>query len=331
MQGALPATRNQRVPFVMKRSLVATGLLIVLLAVLLWNRPFWFIDCATNLRLDLAGMHNQDVLVDGYKIHYLVGGAGEPIVLVHGLGSRASDWAGLISPLVHSGRRVYALDLLGYGTSDRPADAPYSIQEEADIVEGFLKAEHLQHVDLAGWSMGGWISMVVAMDEPQSVSRLILLDSAGLRFQPSFDPTLFTPKNLNQLHQLEGLLSPNLPVMPSFVAKAFLKRATPDAWVIRRSVDAMLTGQDLMDNNLDRLKMPVLIVWGKQDKLTPLALALQIHAGVPHSKLEIFDGCGHLAPGLCAARIAPSLLSFLGMSPNQEGNDLQHATLEQAR
>jgi len=328
MQGVIPgAVRSERRHFQIRWSLVASVLSLFLLGLLLWLKPFWVIDRATQVRLTVAGVRGQDVYIDGYKIHYLVGGSGEPIVLVHGLGSRAADWVGLIPALVHSGRRVYALDLLGYGESDRPANAPYSIQEEAQIVEGFLKAENLQQVDLAGWSMGGWISMNVAADMPQNISRLILLDSAGLRFQPSFDPTLFTPTDLTQLHQLEHLLSPNAPVMPTFLARAFLVRAQPDAWVIRRSVDSMLTGRDLMDNRLGELKMPVLIVWGKQDMLTPLSLAYTMHAGVPNSQLEVFDGCGHLAPGLCASRIAPSMLQFLDRTPTPQESRQQHAAL----
>jgi pimeloyl-ACP methyl ester carboxylesterase len=333
MQGVIPGVHSERAPFKVRWSLVASIVSISVMALLLWSRPFWFIDRVTDARLSLAGMHNEDVVVGGHNIHYLVGGTQngneDPILLVHGLGSRASDWAGLIPPLVHSGRRVYAIDLLGYGKSDRPADAPYSIPEEAQVVEGFLKAEHLQRVDLAGWSMGGWISMVVAIDMPQNVSRLVLLDSAGVRFQPTFDPLLFTPTDVDQLHQLEHLLSPNMPVMPSFVAKAFLERARPDAWVIRRSVNSMLTGQDLVDNRLSELKMPVLIVWGKQDMLTPLALAYEIHAAVPNSQLQVFDGCGHLAPGLCARQIAPSMVNFLDHSTPQENQ--QHAALEPVR
>jgi pimeloyl-ACP methyl ester carboxylesterase len=235
---------------VIRAALMVSVALLILLGLTLYYRPFAVLDRVTRARLYAAGMQNQDVLIDGHRIHYLVGGTGKPIVLVHGLGSRASDWVGLIPPLVHGGHRIYAIDLLGYGQSDRPADAPYSIPQEARIVEDFLQAEHLQHVDLAGWSMGGWISMVVATDMPQRIDRLVLLDSAGLRFQPDFDPSLFTPTDLDQLHQLMHLLSPAAPAMPAFLARAFLKRARPDAWVIRRSVNAMLTGDDLLDNKL---------------------------------------------------------------------------------
>jgi pimeloyl-ACP methyl ester carboxylesterase len=297
----------------------AAGLaLLVLATALAWYRPLWVLDRFTQTKLAMAGMHSEYVTVDGSRIHFLVGGTGSPVLLVHGLGSRASDWADLIPSIVRSGHRVYAIDLLGYGDSDRPSTADFSIQQESQIVEHFIVAEKLQHFDLAGWSMGGWISMVVATEMPDRVSKLILLDSAGLRFQPTFDPLLFTPTNVQQLGQLVTLLTPNPQGMPDFIAKALLERSQTDAWVVRRAVNSMLTGQNLLDGKLNQLKMPVLIVWGKQDSLTPLSMAYQLHAGVPDSTLQVYDGCGHLAPGLCADKIAPRLNSFLDASRTPE-------------
>lgn len=334
-QGAFPHSETTRYQLgfkpVIKAAFVAVTAVLCLLALTLYFKPFAVLDRLTKARLYSAGMRNQDVMIDGHRIHYLVGGTGEPIVLVHGLGSRGSDWVGLIGPLVSSGRRVYAIDLLGYGQSDRPSNAQYSIAEEAHIVEGFLQSQNLQHTDLAGWSMGGWIAMVVATEMPQRVDRLVLLDSAGLRFQPSFDPALFTPTDLDQLHQLMGLLSPSAPQMPTFLARAFLKRAKPDAWVIRRSVDAMLTGHNLLDNKLSELSMPVLIVWGKEDHLTPLSLALTLHAGVPGSRLQLIDGCGHLAPGLCAGKIAPGMIAFLDQPDGRRDRQQNYASVQSAQ
>jgi hypothetical protein len=83
--------------------------------ILAWRNPLWLVDQQVDARLRLHGVHSQFVTVNGYKMHYLVGGAGRPLVLVHGLGSRAADWANLIPRLIAGGHRVYALDLLGYG------------------------------------------------------------------------------------------------------------------------------------------------------------------------------------------------------------------------
>src|SRR5580692_798803 len=134
------------------------GLVVVLLpltlafGILAWRNPLWLVDKQVDARLRMNGVHSEFVTVNGYKMHYLVGGAGRPLVLVHGLGSRGEDWSNLIPQLIDGGHRVYAIDLLGYGHSSQPRDAQYSISEQAGIVEGFLDSQHLQQVDLAGWS-----------------------------------------------------------------------------------------------------------------------------------------------------------------------------------
>src|SRR6202034_812244 len=148
-------------------ALFAMLLLALGFGVLAWRNPLWLVDRQVDARLRLHGVHSEFVTVKGYKMHYLVGGSGRPLLLVHGLGSRGEDWANLIPQLIAGGNRVYALDLLGYGLSAQPKDKEYSITEQALMVEGFLDSQHLQKVDLAGWSMGGWIGMRVALDQPE--------------------------------------------------------------------------------------------------------------------------------------------------------------------
>ncbi len=283
--------------------------------ILAWRNPLWLVDQQVDAKLRLHGVHSEFVTVNGYKMHYLVGGAGRPLVLVHGLGSRAVDWANLIPRLIAGGHRVYAVDLLGYGRSAQPRDADYSISQQAAMVEGFLDSQHLQQVDLAGWSMGGWISMKVALQQPQRVRRLVLLDSAGLRFTLGFDPALFQPESPNDLAQLQELLVPHPRPLPGFLAVAMLRRGDDIGWVVRRSVDSMMTGKDLVDGKLGALTMPVLIGWGDQDRLIPLSVGYRLHAEILQSELDVYANCGHLAPGQCAAQVAPSVVDFLNAQP----------------
>jgi pimeloyl-ACP methyl ester carboxylesterase len=207
------------------------------------------------------------------------------------------------------------VDLLGYGRSAQPRDVDYSISRQAAMVEGFLDSEHLQQVDLAGWSMGGWISMQVALQQPQRIRRLVLLDSAGLRFTLGFDPALFQPESPNDLAQLQELLVPHPHPLPEFLAMAMLRRGDDIGWVVHRSVDSMMTGKDLVDGKLGALTMPVLIGWGDQDRLIPLSVGYRLHAEILQSELDVYANCGHLAPGQCAAQVAPSVLDFLKAQP----------------
>jgi pimeloyl-ACP methyl ester carboxylesterase len=292
--------------------LLLSALGFVLLA---WRNPLWLVDRQIDARLRLNGVRSNYVTVNGYKMHYLVGGSGRPLLLVHGLGSRGEDWANLIPQLINNGNRVYALDLLGYGDSEQPRDARYSISQQAAMVEGFLDSQHLQQVDMAGWSMGGWIAMQVALQQPQRIRRLVLLDSAGLRFQLSFDPALFQPASPLDLVKLEEILIPHPRPLPGFLAMAMLRRGDHVGWVVRRSVQSMMTGEDLVDGKLGALTMPVLIGWGDQDKLIPLSVGYRLHQEILQSVLDVYDGCGHLAPQDCVSQVGPSVVDFLNAQP----------------
>ena len=303
------------------RPALRRGLLVLvcfLIGIVLYAclRPLELALAVLQVKLLFDGISSRYVNLDGYPIHYFEGGSGPPIVLIHGLGSRAEDWASIMPQLVHGGRHVYAIDMLGYGRSARPHDAGYSIPQEAGIVEKFIASQNLAQTDLGGWSMGGWVATRVALDEPEHVRRLMIYDSAGLRFELPFKVSLFWPDNPQTLDALNDLLSPNHgPRIPGVLQRDILRLVRRNGWIVRRSMNSMLTGADLLDGKLGALKMPVLIVWGRNDQLTPVSLAYIFHAQIPQSVLEIYDGCGHLAPRECADRIGPNTLDFLRAEP----------------
>ena len=80
---------------------------------------------------------------------------------------------------------------------------------------------------------------------------------------------------------------------------------------MHRAIDSMLTGRDTTDKLLPSLKMPVLIVWGQVDHITPLSEGETIHRLIPQSQLTVISGCGHLAPNECANKIGPAVVNFL--------------------
>jgi pimeloyl-ACP methyl ester carboxylesterase len=292
-------------------AVLAMVVLFLLGGLVVWLRPLAVIETMTHARLAYAGFHNEYATIRGNRIHYYEGGSGAPVVLVHGLGSRAEDWANLMPQLKQAGFHVYAIDLLGYGRSARPADARYSIPEEAQYVEDFIAQRGLQKVNLVGWSMGGWVSMRVALDNPERIGRLVLCGAAGLRFAPGFTPADLEPSTVPEVRHLYRLLMPQPTDIPDFVARDMLRKSLQLNWVVDRSARSMFTGNDLLDGRLGALQMPTLIIWGKQDHLIPVATGVALHGEIPQSVLEIYDGCGHLAPGQCAARIGPRLIDFL--------------------
>jgi pimeloyl-ACP methyl ester carboxylesterase len=166
-------------------------------------------------------------------------------------------------------------------------------------------------VDLGGWSMGGWIVQYLAASQPERVTRLVLFDSAGLDIKPAWNTALFTPVSAIELDQLDALLMPHPPAVPSFIAEDILRISRERAWVIHRALASMLTGRDTTEKLLPQLRMPVFIVWGGQDHITPLTQGQAIHRLLPQSRMEVFPTCGHLAPVQCADLIGPRVAEFL--------------------
>jgi len=296
-----------------KKLLVIAGLLGLVAGVGFLRRPVSYFNESMYVRDCLSGVQNREVTVAGHRMHYETEGPidGPVVVLVHGLGGHAEDWRNLAPFLAEAGFRVYLPDLIGYGRSEKPRDFSYSVRDEAEIVVGFLDAVNLKQVDLGGWSMGGAIAQHLAFRHPERVRRLMLFDSAGILVLPMWDVRLFTPTTPVELDQLDELLMPNPPPLPGFVARDILRVSDHRAWIIHRALATMLTGQDATDNMLPQLKMPVLIVWGELDKITPLSLGEAMHKLVPQSELDVIPGCGHLAPGQCAPQIAPKVVGFL--------------------
>jgi pimeloyl-ACP methyl ester carboxylesterase len=288
-------------------------LLVVAAGVGFWERPVSYFNESMYVRDALAGVQNREVTVGGHRIHYQVEGPadGPVVVLVHGLGGRAEDWRDLAPFIAKAGFRVYLPDLVGYGRSDKPKDFSYSVHDEALVVTGFLDAMKLKQVDLGGWSMGGAIVQHVAADHPQRVRRLLLFDSAGIFELPKWDIKLFTPESEAELNELDDLLMPNPPRIPGFVVRDILRVSDERAWIIRRALATMVTGQDATDKILPELKMPVLIEWGGDDKITPVSQGETMHRMIPQSELDVVPGCGHLAPGKCAPQMAPAVIEFL--------------------
>jgi pimeloyl-ACP methyl ester carboxylesterase len=107
--------------------------------------------------------------------------------------------------------------------------------------------------------------------------------------------------------------------LPGFLARDMVNKFKQLNWVVDRSARSMFRGDDLLDGKLGRLQMPTVIIWGKQDHLIPLATGISLHQQISQSALEIYDGCGHLAPGQCASRIGPRLVDFLqGKEPQTQ-------------
>ena len=309
------------------RSVGVLVILFLLAAGTFFLEPLWVSDNLIRYKLWRQHVHSESIEIAGNRVHYFeampstapnAAGAGRVLVLIHGLGSRGEDWSPLIPSLAAAGFHVYVPDLLGYGRSAKP-DVDYSIPLEEKLVADFMQTLQIEHADVGGWSMGGWISLKLAADRPELVSRLIVFDSAGVYFRPTFDASLFTPADSAGLAHLISMLTPHAQPLPAFASRAAIRRLQANAWVIERSVHSMESGQNLMDFRLGEIHQPTLVVWGKLDQLIPLAVGEEIHHKIAGSSMLIVDGCGHLTPSECSRPVLHGMLDFLTAQPSLAG------------
>ena len=276
----------------------------------------------THVGLFLSRVQSNYVLTPEGRIHYYeaeprIPGGGVPLVLVHGLADRDESWAPMLKRLKRAGFHVYALDLLGAGRSPAPADSDYSIATQEQVVADFIQSLGLQKPDVGGWSSGGWIVMKLALDHPDTVERVVVYGSAGLKQQTAQGAKVFHPQSEEDVQRLASALG--APKLRGFVARDALRSLQSQQWITDKAMASMADGKDSLDERLGGMQAPLLIVWGADDKLLPVSVGMQMHELVPRSELDVVEGCGHLAPNMCAPRVAAATADFLKMNPAPQG------------
>jgi pimeloyl-ACP methyl ester carboxylesterase len=290
----------------------AVGLALAALLGFAYAEPVTVFETWGALRLRLSGVRSRQVQAGPYRLHYLEAGSGPPLLLVHGLASSATqDWGRLIAPL---GQRfhVFAPDLPGFGQSERPPGAEYSIPMQVEAVRGFMDAVDLGRARVAGISMGGWIASRLAGSHPERVERLVVVDAAGMRPDgPPIPAEVLLPQDVEGVRRLAAAVRHRAPVPPAFVARDILERRLREEWVVRRALLSMAAGRDWLNGTLGRADMPVLVIWGKQDALIPVDYAARLATEFPRAELTVLDGCGHVPIADCPEAFDRAVLPFL--------------------
>ncbi len=259
--------------------------------------------------LDLwAGKYAQGKFIDldGRKTHYIEKGEGEPVILLHGFFYDSYLWAANMDVLAQH-FKVYALDLWGCGYSTRePLD--YGYQLYADQVLLFMDSIGIQRASLVGQSMGGGTAIQFCVQHRQRVNRLLLVDAAGL---PNSLPLMAKIFNLPRVGELFlGLntdairkkgLGDSFIHNRDLITDSYFENVTRTQ-KIENSTEVGLTiirkqFFDKLSDEIHRLaqmEVPVLIVWGREDKAIPLRCGQEMHRTLKGSRLEILDNAGHV-------------------------------------
>lgn len=257
--------------------------------------------------------HSHFVNVDGARVHYqeFADAAKPPIILIHGYTASVYVWKMAAPMLANAGFRVIAVDLLGFGYSEKPSWFDYSIQSQARMISRFMNRLGIGRAIIVGNSYGGAVALNLTLDYPEAVDKLVLVDPV----------TNNAPKNhpLLRLASFRGIGEVITPFiadskfflrhrMRGTIAKANHHLITDERMqAIRRPLNAadghhslLATSRNWNAKRIEQdahlIDQPTLIIWGEQDTVIPIRHGYKLHQELLNSRLVVLADCGHVPP-----------------------------------
>jgi pimeloyl-ACP methyl ester carboxylesterase len=258
---------------------------------------------------------NADALripIGGGSVHVdRFGQGGEPFLLLHGFATCSFLWREVGTALAAAGHTAYALDLLGYGESDRPTEADYSIAAQTLVVERALLGLRLESATVAGIDIGGGVALRLAVHYPDRVRRLALINSVAFDECPGREVRLVQRSTARfALRVARGVLgaAPLLrPVLeggvadaelmtPALIARYLAPYAGSDGVAHLLQLARALDDQDMRGLDLGSLRVPTAVIWGEEERFLEAGLPERLQTAIPGSTLTRLRGVGRLVP-----------------------------------
>jgi pimeloyl-ACP methyl ester carboxylesterase len=234
--------------------------------------------------------------VFGRKICYYDVGRGPPLVLVHGVGGDADQWAFCFATLSVS-HRVIALDLLGFGRSDKPL-IDYRIAGYVEVLERFIGAIGIERASFVGHSLGGWIVAEFALQFPQKVDKLVLNDAAGIdegAVEMPIDLNVSSWQHMRDV--LEFMFHDKRNVTVGLVDLAHsLHLERNDGYTIKSVLATLAESREKLDGKLARLRAPHCCCGASRMQSRRWRWRMPYERLIPGARLQIIAECGHLPP-----------------------------------
>lgn len=215
--------------------------------------------------------------IEGHRLHYRIAGDGPPLVLLHGYGTSGYMWQWAL-PYLAEHHKVVIVDLPGYGRSTY--SGVWQLRAMAPLLVSLLQHLQLSRVSLLGHSMGGAIAVHLTDYAPEMIERLVLINSAGLPLQANLSTLAL--RSLRSFLQREG---------GGYPPRLVLDVLRPHTRLLWQGAQEMMRSD--FSNELSRITVPTLIIWGARDLLLPLQLGYDLHKSIPHSQLIVLPQSGH--------------------------------------
>jgi 4,5:9,10-diseco-3-hydroxy-5,9,17-trioxoandrosta-1(10),2-diene-4-oate hydrolase len=259
--------------------------------------------------------------------YWALGDAGKPVILIHGIGASVEAWMRSIQALAAE-HRVYAVDLVGSGLADKPG-AGYSLEQFASFINGFMVTQRIHRASLIGHSLGGAVALSCAIKFPEKADKLVLVSSnaparnTSLQFRlatlPVIGEWLARPSRQRVARSLRNCFHDPALVTKEMIETEYGLAGLPGAQEAYLTAVRTLGGlrglhRDVVHpiaDNLHTISAPTLIVWGRQDRILPLAHAHAAKERIPNARLQVLDSCGHLPQLECPEAFNALVSEFL--------------------
>jgi pimeloyl-ACP methyl ester carboxylesterase len=252
------------------------------------------------------------VEVDGIRVHYQEFGDrnAPPVVMLHGFGASTYTWKNTAPRLADKGFRVLAVDMIGFGFTEKPNWGEYTISSQARMIVRFMNRMGIGCAIFFGSSYGGAVAATVALDYPERVEKLVLV-GAPCNDDPKSKPVV----QLARLPIIGDLMSPFLVDSRAFLRFRLRESLAPESHhlidderldsiqrPLKGAADAhhsmLMTLRNWRANRIERdahlISQPTLLVWGEKDIVVPIQNGHRLHRSIPNSRLVVFKQCGHL-------------------------------------
>jgi abhydrolase domain-containing protein 6 len=263
-------------------------ILIIIIFVTLLMKPVEFLKWLQRGIITISGYKSKLFSSENGKVVYFEGGKGKKIVLIHGFMVHAGNWSS-IAPKLKKRYHVIIPDLPGHG--DSPWIHPISLESIGEVMKDFLlEISKDEKVTLVGSSMGGGIALRFALDYPERVKNLIVINSAGIEWE--IRKSLLLPENRVEMqHKLKSIIGPTFKA-PNFFLDAMLKQNRPEIEALFE--EAVGNPKYYLDEELKNLKPKAHLLWGVHDGLFPMAFVNKLTEIIPNYELTTFLKSAHV-------------------------------------
>jgi 2-hydroxymuconate-semialdehyde hydrolase len=239
----------------------------------------------------------------GLETNYHEQGEGHPVVMFHGSGPGVSAFANwrLVIPHLAMNFRVIALDIVGFGFTERPKGIVYNMETWVKHAMDFLDAMKIEKAHVVGNSFGGSLAVALAIHAPERISRLVLMGSVGLEFEltEGLDYTWGYTPSFENMRKMLDLFAYDRSLVNDELAQlryeAGLRPGVQEAYASmfppprQESIRKIASKK----NDVEKIQHETLIIHGKDDLIIPVSVSEELFKCIKNSQLHIFGNCGH--------------------------------------